>query len=83
MLKYAEDFKYNPSLRNKVSELRLAIEQEGEEEMLAMVGLDQWYVCIMYLFLVVCVRTCVHAYVYVRLMYFIIFTCISSITVQM
>ena len=44
MLKYAEDFKYNPSLRNKVAELRLAVEQEGEEEMLAMVDLDQWYV---------------------------------------
>ena len=41
MLKYAEDFKYNPSLRNKVNELRLAVEQEGEEEMLAMVDLDQ------------------------------------------
>ena len=44
MLKYAEDFKYNPSLRNRVSQLRLAVEQEGEEEMLAMVDLDQWYV---------------------------------------
>ena len=43
MLKYAEDFKYNPSLRNKVSQLRLAVEQEGEEEMLAMMDLDQWY----------------------------------------
>ena len=40
MLKYAEDFKYNPSLRDKVSELRLSVEQEGEEEMLAMVELD-------------------------------------------
>ena len=44
MLKCAEDFKYNLSLRNKVAELRLAVEQEGEEEMLAMVDLDQWYV---------------------------------------
>ena len=43
MLKYPEDFKYNPSLRNKVSQLRQAVEQEGEEEMLAMVDLDQWY----------------------------------------
>ena len=40
----AEDFKYNPSLRNKVSELRLVIEQEGKEEMLAMVDLHQWHV---------------------------------------
>ena len=43
MLKYAEDFKYNPSLRSKVTELRLVVEQDGEEEMLAMVDLDQWY----------------------------------------
>ena len=41
MLKYAEDFKHNPSLRDKVSELKLAVEQEGEEEMLAIVDLDQ------------------------------------------
>ena len=57
MLKYAEDFKYNPQLRDKVSELRLAVEQEGEEEMLAMVDLDQWCV------LSVCVFACVCAYV--------------------
>ena len=58
MLKYAEDFKYNPSLRNKVSELRLAVEQESKEEMLAMVDLDQWCVC-MCVCVCVCVRVCV------------------------
>ena len=42
MLKYAEDFKYNLSLRNKVGELRVVVEQESEDEMLAMVDLDQW-----------------------------------------
>ena len=55
MLKYAEDFKYNPSLRDKVSELRSSVEQEGEEEMLAMVDLDQWYV---YLCVCVCLPVC-------------------------
>jgi len=44
MLKFAEDFKYNLSLKNKVSKLRLVIEQEGEKEMLSMVDLDQWCV---------------------------------------
>jgi len=38
MSKFAEDF---PSVRNKVGELRLVVEQENEGEMLAMVGLDQ------------------------------------------
>ena len=42
MLKYAEDFKNNRLLRNKVGELRLVVEHEGEEEMLTMVDLDQW-----------------------------------------
>ena len=42
MLKYAEDFKYNLSLRNKVGELRIVVQQENEEEMFAMVDLDQW-----------------------------------------
>ena len=42
MLKYAEDFKYNPSLRNKVGELRFVVQQENEVEMLAMMDLDQW-----------------------------------------
>ena len=38
----AEDFKYKPSLRNKVNQLWLAVEQEGKE-VLAIVDLDQWY----------------------------------------
>ena len=42
MLKYAEDFKYNPSLRNKVGELRIVVQQENEEEILQMGDLDQW-----------------------------------------
>jgi len=42
MLKYVEDFKYNPSLRNKVGELRIVVQQENEEEMLQMGDLDQW-----------------------------------------
>ena len=46
MLKYAEDFKYNPSLRNKVGELRIVVQQENEEEMLQMVDLDQWWVIV-------------------------------------
>ena len=54
MLKYAEDFKHNPQLRDKVSELRLSVDQEGEEEMLAMVDLDQWYV-----YLSFCLYVCV------------------------
>ena len=56
MLRYAEDFKYKPLPRNKVSEMRLAVKQEGEEEMLAMVDLDQWCVCVC---VCVCVRACV------------------------
>ena len=40
MLKCPEDFKYSPSLKDKVGELKLSIEQEGEEEMLAMVDFD-------------------------------------------
>ena len=69
MLKYAEDFKYNPSLRSKVSELRLAVKQDGEEEMLAMVDLDQWYGCLYVVLACVChcacacMRMCIHAFV--------------------
>ena len=85
MLKYAEDFKYNPSLRNKVAELRLAVEQEGEEEMLAMVDLDQWYV-------LTWMHKDTHTHTHVRahthtimanLFHFIVFKCISLNTVRM